>query len=195
MNPEIEGKLLNLQRCHEKQMKATSIVLANNHHEYTAHARLPSYRKQAPNRQTDDNADSIMESPKRRPTRSISEKKVSQNLSPGENDVNRIIRSVAEEAGSSRITKSPVKNDSKTISRPKESAAVTDLVKGNITASNTEIDEVDHHSSVTIKRDNEKKKQMQVKLMIKYFKLKHNFEIICYFAIIHYQTFCDFIYR
>lgn len=145
-------------------MKATSIVLANNHHEYTAHMRSPSYRKQAPNRQTDDDADLIMESPKRRPPRSFSEKKVAQNLSMSENDVNRIIRSVAEEADSSQMMKSSEKNDTKTITRPKESQAVTDIVKGTTATSNGENDDMSHTRSVTIKRDNEKKKQMQVEL-------------------------------
>lgn len=143
-------------------MKATSIDLANNHHEYTAHMRSPTNRKQAPNRQTDDDVDLIMESSKRRPPRSFSEKKVTQNLSVGENDVNRIIQSVAEEAGSSQMMKSPVKHDTKIIIRLKESAAVTDIVKGNTATSNCDNDDMGHDRSVTIKRDNERKKQMQV---------------------------------
>ncbi|XP_055307648.1 nucleosome-remodeling factor subunit NURF301-like, partial [Sitodiplosis mosellana] len=167
LNPEIEEKLLNLQRCHEKQMKATSIVLANNHHEYTSHMRSPSYRKHPLNRQMEDDEDWIMETPKRRPPRTLSEKKITQNSSVCESDVNRIIRSVAEEASSSEVIKSPVFSDKQSTTRPTECAVVTETMKGNTNDANviSQTNEIGQTKrSVTIKRDNEKKKQMQMKL-------------------------------
>lgn len=166
LNPEIEEKLLNLQRCHEKQMKATSIVLANNHHEYASHTRSLSYRKHPSTRQMDEDEEWIMETPKRKPPRTFAEKKITQNLSVSENDVNRIIRSVAEEASDSQVIKSPVMTES-TIKKT-DGKVVTETRKLNTidATSNIKSDEIGHtRLSVTLKRDNEKKKQMQVRIL------------------------------
>lgn len=101
MNPEIEEKLLNLQRFQEKKMKTdhppTSTSLAHNHHEYTSPMKSTSSRKR-PSSRTQD-GDWIVETPKRRPPKanSSSEKKNHQATVDASIDVNRIIQSVEEE--------------------------------------------------------------------------------------------------
>lgn len=105
LNPEIEEKLLNLQRFQEKQMKgeqqSTSVALAHNHHEYTSPIKQSSARKRLSVRGVDDE-EWIGETPKRRPPRTISsseKKTTTPNTSNSqiEQDVDRIIRSVEEE--------------------------------------------------------------------------------------------------
>lgn len=101
LNPEIEEKLLNLQRFQEKKMKTdhppTSTSLAHNHHEYTSPMKSTSARKR-PSSRTQD-GDWIVETPKRRPAKanSLSEKKSNQATVDASIDVNRIIQSVEEE--------------------------------------------------------------------------------------------------
>lgn len=199
LNPEIEEKLLNLQRCHEKQMKGgqrpTAEVLANNHHEYTSPGKYPSgSRKHSASRTEDE--DWILDTPKRRPPRttSFSEKKNAQNAVVIENDVDRIIRSVAEESTSTQVSSSPVARADAQISPVKKPAAntvatvtstspaiPTSPVKATATAiaiatANAVESSVGNDAKVAIesspneknrrlaaiKRDNEKKKQMQV---------------------------------
>lgn len=146
-------------------MKATSIVLAHNHHEYTSHIRSPAFRKPPSNRQMDDDEDWIMQTPKRKQPRTFSEKKMAQSSSIVENDVNRIIQSVAEEACISQEIKSPVKIETQSTIKPIEATEAAKEIKGStiLTATNTKIDQFAHtRRSVTIKRDNEKKKQIQV---------------------------------
>lgn len=101
LNPEIEEKLLNLQRFQEKKMKTdhppSSTTLAHNHHEYTSPMKSTSARKR-PTSRTQDN-DWIVETPKRRPPKanSSSEKKGNQATDDASIDVNRIIQSVEDE--------------------------------------------------------------------------------------------------
>lgn len=195
LNPEIEEKLLNLQRCHEKQMKGvqrpTSVALANNHHEYTSPVKYSSSsRKHAANRSLDNDAEWIMETPKRRPPRttSFSEKGKAQNAAVVENDVNRIIRSVAEETGggtgvggsgsASGVTptiKTPIKSEprtplkkqqiastpvKRTVPTPLKSTIATVETKPVNNVAATEISP--NRRLAQTKKDNEKKKQMQV---------------------------------
>lgn len=193
LNPEIEEKLLNLQRCHEEQMKGvqrpTSVALANNHHEYTSPVKYSSTsRKHSASRPTDKDDDWMEATPKRRPPRStsFSEKGKAQNAAVVENDVNRIIRSVAEETGAnigsgggvsstSPIVKtpvkveprSPVKKQQEIVSTPVKRTASTPI-KSTIANNETEavsnsIDEISPSRRLAqTKKDNEKKKQMQV---------------------------------
>lgn len=197
LNPEIEEKLLNLQRCHEKQMKGvqrpTSVALANNHHEYTSPVKYSSTsRKHSASRPIDTDGDWVMDTPKRRPPRttSFSEKGKAQNAAVVENDVNRIIRSVAEESvggGSAAAaaaaisdaiptTKSPAKVESRTpIKRQNQivpspiKRTVTTPIKNVVTnnepkAASHAVNEIspNKRTLTQTKKDNEKKKQMQV---------------------------------
>lgn len=190
MNPEIEEKLLNLQRCHEKQMKGvqrpTSVALANNHHEYTSPVKYSSTsRKHSANRPIDKDDEWNMDTPKRRPPRStsFSEKGKAQNAAVVENDVNRIIRSVAEEtggsggggaSGGSPAIKSPVKAEPRSpikkhhiVSTPTKSTASTpikSIIANNEIkpVSNTANEISPNRRLAQTKKDNEKKKQMQV---------------------------------
>lgn len=163
LNPEIEEKLLNLQRCHEKQMKGsqrpTSVALANNHHEYTSPGKYSSAsRKHTANRSMDDDDDWILETPKRRPPRTISssEKRSVQNISAVESNVNRIIRSVAEETTPTRSTQQVITTPTKTNITPVQSIA-NKITK--IPATSPE-----KVGIVPIKRDSEKKKHLQVRI-------------------------------
>lgn len=182
LNPEIEEKLLNLQRCHEKQMKGghrpTSEVLANNHHEYTSPVKYASSsRKHAASRPINDDDDWILDTPKRRPPRatSFSEKKNAQNAAVIENDVNRIIRSVAEESTSTQVVSTPARSDAQ-VSPVKKAAATNPVpaspVKNSITSDAKSTVESSPNEKnrrlAAIKRDNEKKKQIQVRLSTSY---------------------------
>lgn len=184
LNPEIEEKLLNLQRCHEKQMKGvhrpTSVALANNHHEYTSPVKYSSSaRKHPANRPLEADDDWIMDTPKRRPPRasSFSEKKNAQNAAVVENDVNRIIRSVAEESGVPTVAKTPLVEPQSPAKKPVTApvATVATPIKSPIKSpvkSPVVIETKPVSSSVNeispskraaqTKKDNEKKKQMQV---------------------------------
>lgn len=191
LNPEIEEKLLNLQRCHEKQMKGvqrpTSVALANNHHEYTSPVKYSSSsRKHAANRSLEDDSDWIVDTPKRRPPRasSFSEKKNAQNAAVVENDVNRIIRSVAEESGGvTSVTKTPIKVEPQTPAKKPTPVAATpiatvpspiktvaktptnsSLVNETKSVSNSVSELSPAKRAAQTKKDNEKKKQMQVSL-------------------------------
>lgn len=101
LNPEIEEKLLNLQRFQEKKMKTdhlpTPTALAHNHHEYTSPVKSTSARKRPSSRAQD--IDWIVETPKRRPAKAsiTSEKKSNQATVDASIDVNRIIQSVEDE--------------------------------------------------------------------------------------------------
>lgn len=152
-------------------MKSTSIVLANNHHEYTSNIKSPSYRKHPSNRQIKDDDDWIMQTPKRRPTRSFSEKKTAPT-SVGESDVNRIIRSVAEETSSPQMIESPLKTDTKNAFKLGEAKVVTGSIGNAInTTPKSKVDENSHTKCPSMmKRDNEKKKQIQVRQNV-YLKL------------------------
>lgn len=194
LNPEIEEKLLNLQRCHEKQMKGvqrpTSVALANNHHEYTSPVKYSSTaRKHSANRAIENDDEWIMETPKRRPPRttSFSEKGKAQNAAVVENDVNRIIRSVAEEAGgvggvgavsgTTSTIKTPVKSEprtpmkNQTVATPAKRTVPTPIKSTIVAAAaatetkpiNNVVNEISPNRRMAqTKKDNEKKKQMQV---------------------------------
>lgn len=173
--------------------RPTAEVLANNHHEYTSPGKYPSgSRKHSASRTEDE--EWILDTPKRRPPRttSFSEKKNAQNATIIENDVDRIIRSVAEESTSVQVSSSPVARADAQISPVKKPAANTAAtvtstspaipttpVKATATAIATASaveSSVGYDAKVAIesspneknrrlaaiKRDNEKKKQMQV---------------------------------
>ncbi|XP_058836423.1 nucleosome-remodeling factor subunit NURF301 [Topomyia yanbarensis] len=76
LNPEIEEKLLNLQRYQEKQMKAddrgAAIALQHNYSNMSAvrEHSTPVKAKKRPYRGEDDDDEWMMDTPKRRPTKS-----------------------------------------------------------------------------------------------------------------------------
>lgn len=170
--------------------RPTSVALANNHHEYTSPVKYSSTsRKHAANRPIDNDDEWIMNTPKRRPPRStsFSEKGKAQNAAVVENDVNRIIRSVAEESGGGRgggvggsasavapTLKTPVKSEPRTPAKKQQIAstpvkrAVTTPIKSTVAAAepkpvNNAVNEISPNRRLAqTKKDNEKKKQMQV---------------------------------
>lgn len=146
LNPEIEEKLLNLQRYQEKQMKgeqqSTSVALIHNHHEYTSPIKQSPARKRPSSRTQPGDDDWQLDTPKRRPPRtsSMSDKKISPAASAAiETDVNRIIRSVEEETATETESKS-----TKIITTPSPSKPVNN-----------------NRRLAAIKRESEKKKQQQ----------------------------------
>lgn len=169
INPEIEEKLLNLQRCHEKQMKgshrSTSVALASNHHEYsTSPAKYSNTsRKHLANRTKEEDDEWFVETPKRRPPRTISSSD-KRNASAVESNVNRIIRSVAQET-------TPTIPPSQIITTP------TKPIKSNITpvkinpSTNTKVSPANLESkfdAVANKKESEKKKNLQVLSQIQF---------------------------
>lgn len=168
LNPEIEEKLLNLQRCHEKRMKGTqrttSFVLANNHHEYSSHIKSSASRKNPTNRQMDDDDDWMMEIPKRKLQRTnVSEKKTLHNFH--ENDVNRIIQSVAEEtSSSSEVVRQAVRINTQTIKTKSVNTTEKPEEGTSIKESNNEKSRTDENFTriMIAKKESEKRKQMQV---------------------------------
>lgn len=68
LNPEIEEKLLNLQRYQEKQMKSEPqpIVVSSPVPQYSTPVKANTSHKKRPSSRHDDD-DWIMETPKRRP--------------------------------------------------------------------------------------------------------------------------------
>lgn len=166
--------------------RPTSVALANNHHEYTSPVKYSSTsRKHSANRLI-ENDDEWLDTPKRRPPRStsFSEKGKAQNAAVVENDVNRIIRSVAEESGGvgggggasgiSSTIKSPVKSEPRTpakkhqiVSTPVKRTVPTPI-KSPIANTETKsvnniVNEISPNRRLAqTKKDNEKKKQMQV---------------------------------
>lgn len=164
LNPEIEEKLLNLQRFQEKQMKgeqqSTSAALAHNHHEYTSPAKQSSARKRLPVRAQED-VEWIVETPKRRPprTNNPSEKKSMPNTSAQiENDVDRIIRSVEEET----------KKEQKA---PKEQKASKEQKATKELTFSSPAKPVNNRRT-PVKRENDKAKQQQQQLQVCVFLLK-----------------------
>lgn len=163
INPEIEEKLLNLQRCHEKKMKgnhrSTSFALASNHHEYsTSPAKYSNAsRKHLANRTKDEDNEWFVETPKRRPPRTISSSE-KRNSSAVESNVNRIIRSVAQET-------TPTTRPSQIITTP------TKPIKSNITpvkitpSTNAKVSHTNFESKLDVtanRKESEKKKNLQV---------------------------------
>lgn len=161
--------------------RPTSIALANNHHEYTSPVKYSSgSRKHSANRSLEEDDDWILDTPKRRPPRasSFSEKKNAQNAAVVENDVNRIIRSVAEESGVPSVTKTPVKTEPQTPTKKPTTVTATAAVTTVVTPikSPTKINVVNETKPAIVtppemspakraaqtKKDNEKKRQMQV---------------------------------
>lgn len=154
--------------------RPTSIALANNHHEYTSPVKYAASRKHAAGRPLDDDEDWIMDTPKRRPPRgnSFSEKKNAQNAAVVENDVNRIIRSVAEETGTSQIISTPVKPDIQSpVKKPPPTPIPTIVtpVKSSVVVaaeakpiSNSANDGSPSKRLAQTKRETEKKKPLQV---------------------------------
>lgn len=150
------------------QQRPSSAIISNNHHQYSNSPVKPGplHRKQPPSRPLDDvvNDDWISGTPKKKPTRisSFSDKKAAQNAAVVESDVNRIIRSVAEESTS--IIKSPEKTISNE-SRKNTASDCTLIVqtqKHNID-SNKINENCNNRRSVRMNKNNEKRKHMQVK--------------------------------
>lgn len=162
--------------------RPTAIALANNHHEYTSPVKYSSSRKHAANRSLEEDDDWILDTPKRRPPRasSFSEKKNAQNAAVVENDVNRIIRSVAEESGVPSVTKTPSKTEPQTptkkpatvtapaavttVATPIKSPAKSNVVNETKPASVTPNEMSPAKRAAQTKKENEKKRQMQVSL-------------------------------
>lgn len=66
LNPEIEEKLLNLQRYQEKQMKSEPIVVSSPIPQYSTPVKSNTSQKKRPSSRHDDD-EWILETPKRRP--------------------------------------------------------------------------------------------------------------------------------
>lgn len=139
--------------------RSTSVALASNHHEYsTSPAKYSNNsRKHVANRPTDEDDEWLVETPKRRPPRTISSSE-KRNASAVESSVNRIIRSVAQEA-------TPTTRPSQIITTP------TKPIKSNITpvkiisSTITKVSPANLESkldTVTTKKDSEKRKNLQV---------------------------------
>lgn len=159
--------------------RPTSIALANNHHEYTSPVKYASSssRKHLAGRPLDEDDEWIMDIPKRRPPRgnSFSEKKNAQNAAVLENDVNRIIRSVAEESGgTSQVLSTPIKLEiqspvkkpppptpTPTVASPVKNAVIIAAEPKPVSSSGNEGSSPSKRS-VQIKGDIEKKKPLQV---------------------------------
>lgn len=76
LNPEIEEKLLNLQRYQEKQMKAvaaepqeTVVTPAQIHQPYLSPVKSSTNSKKRPSSRSQDDDDWVLDTPKRRPLR------------------------------------------------------------------------------------------------------------------------------
>lgn len=68
LNPEIEEKLLNLQRYQEKQMKSEPVVVSSPVPQYSTPVKSnTSHKKRPTSRHDGDDDDWILETPKRRP--------------------------------------------------------------------------------------------------------------------------------
>lgn len=139
----------------------SSVALANNHHEYTSPSKHSfSSRKHTLKQQFDDDNEWILEPLKRRPPRnsSFSEKQSPQNVTVAENDINQIIRSVAEETKSNDphtvTTDEPISNEKCTENKI-ETKKYTDV------PFKTEKSFSDQNGT-PFKKDSEKKKNMQV---------------------------------
>lgn len=144
LTPEIEEKLLNLQRFQEKQMKSdpAQASLAHNHHEYSS-ATKHTPRKR-PTSRTHEDDDWLVDTPKRRPPKASthSDKKVSASAAAIETSVNRIIQSVEKE------TAADVK-ESKEASAPQKTSTPSPSKSNN------------NRRPTTAKRDSENKKEQQ----------------------------------
>lgn len=66
LNPEIEEKLLNLQRYQEKQMKSEPVAVSSPVPQYSTPVKSNTSQKKRPSSRHDDD-DWILETPKRRP--------------------------------------------------------------------------------------------------------------------------------
>lgn len=66
LNPEIEEKLLNLQRYQEKQLKSEQVVVSSPVSQYSTPVKSNTSQKKHPTSRHDDD-DWILETPKRRP--------------------------------------------------------------------------------------------------------------------------------
>lgn len=168
INPEIEEKLLNLQRCHEKQMKGvhqnSSVALANNHHEYTSPGKYSSpSRKHSSKQQFIEDNEWVLDTLKRRPLRnsSFSEKQTPQNITVAENDINQIIRSVAEETKSN--DPNTVTTTDGRIPNKKYTENVIETKKTEVVPLKIEKNIIDQNGS-PFKKDSEMRKNMQVSL-------------------------------
>lgn len=145
LNPEIEEKLLNLQRYQEKQMKSEHATpsLVHNHHEYTSSPAKQTPRKRPVSRTHEDD-DWHLDTPKRRPPKSnsLSEKKQSSAAAAAiETNVNKIIQSVEKEAAAEAKEAKDTK--------PSPKSATPSPTKPN------------NRRIAAIKRESEKKKQQQ----------------------------------
>lgn len=139
--------------------RPTSVALASNHHEYsTSPAKYSNnLRKHLANRTKDEDDEWFVETPKRRPARTISSSD-KRNASAVESNVNRIIRSVAQEA-------TPTTRPLQIITTP------TKPIKSNISpvkiipCTNTKVSPANLETkldTVTTKKESEKRKNLQV---------------------------------
>lgn len=143
--------------------RPTSVALANNHHEYTSPGKYSSSSRKHPARSMDDDDDWVLETPKRRPPRTVSssERKGIQNTASVESNMNRIIQSVAEETTPTRpLLQKPVATTPTKTSITPPNIVVNKIQKTPVTSSESKL------AAVAIKRESEKKKHLQVKIVL-----------------------------
>lgn len=170
LNPEIEEKLLNLQRYQEKQMKtddrSAAIALQHNYSNLSSnrehHHSTPVKSKKRPYRGEDDDDEWMMDTPKRRPTKS------------GGSSLSSVERKVHQAApGETPSTKKRTisQNDSTAAAAAAAAAAVLASVSAECAAAkemsvpleNTTAP-IPNARSEAARRSNEKRKQQQALL-------------------------------
>lgn len=140
--------------------RSTSFALASNHHEYsTSPAKYSNTsRKHLANRTKDEDNEWFVETPKRRPPRTISSSE-KRNSSAVESNVNRIIRSVAQETTpTTRPSQIIITTPTKPIKSNITPVKITPSTNAKVSPTNFEskLDATAH------KKESEKKKNLQV---------------------------------
>lgn len=148
------------------QKRIPSVVVSNNHHEYSN----SSCHKPLSGRQLDDVVDDewTLAMPKKRFTQAglFPEKKSVKSAAIVENDVARIIRSVAEESKS--LTTSLNETNTSEPVTTKHLECIMPVEKcAEIVISNDK-DNCSNRRSMRMKKVNEKRKQMQVRRLLWY---------------------------
>lgn len=167
LNPEIEEKLLNLQRYQEKQMKAvasepqeTVVTPAQIHQPYLSPAKSSTSSKKRPSSRSQDDDDWVLDTPKRRPFRATGPQDRKYHTTTGGSDEVTpplLIASIAApKVIHVKATPKPVSTD--IIETPTKSSArpAADAPMNN-------------RRLAAIKRESDKKKQQhqqQVKLLV-----------------------------
>ncbi|EAT35210.1 AAEL012607-PA [Aedes aegypti] len=180
LNPEIEEKLLNLQRYQEKQMKtddrSAAIALQHNYsnmssnREHHHHHSTPVKSKKRSHRGEDDDDEWMMDTPKRRPTKSGG-----SSLSSVERKVHHVASKDGDAPGSTKkrtISQSDASSASVAASAAAAAAAVLASVSAECAAAKemaipleiTTTTPVPNARSEAARKSNERRKQQQALL-------------------------------